>query len=293
MFVSSTSLLSGYVRVESGWGLYILTFFVFAGGRLAFQKALRNTIQVNIILSDLANKEEPRAVDSQSAEAEYAIEHPLIGHQYLRSGRKQALDLFYESARCHQDGNEQRALILYQEAMRTDPSLHKNAREALSNMAQDCSLSDEGAIYYWLGIHSEYLMDWKQAAAWYEKAINAFSQIGYQKRESRAHCNLGNVKMQMRDPSAMEEFEKAISLDPRNGTAHLNIGRTYYRISGPGDYRYERALDAFADAIVADPLTYGPRVISSLREIGYTWKEDLEEITQRVEIKRRKATSDY
>jgi tetratricopeptide (TPR) repeat protein len=91
----------------------------------------------------------------------------------------------------------------------------------------------------------------------------------------------------------MEEFEKAIALNPRNGTAHLNIGRLYYRISGPGDYRYERALDAFADAIVADPLTYGPRVISSLREIGYTWKEDLEEITQRVESKRRKAKSDY
>jgi len=38
---------------------------------------------------------------------------------------------------------------------------------------------------------------------------------------------------------------------------------------------------------VADPVTYGPRVIASLRELGYTWKEDLEKINQRVERKQR------
>ena len=96
--------------------------------------------------------------------------------------------------------------------------------------------------------------------------------------------------MHMRDESAMKEFEKAIALNPRNGTAHLNIARTYYSICEPGDYRYELALDAFANAIVADPSTYGPKVIASLREIGYTWEEDLEKITQRVESKRRRVT---
>jgi len=262
-----------------------MALFALAGGGIGFKKAQRNAVQVNTILSDLANKVEPRAVDGQSAEAEYAIEHPLIGHRYLPSDRKRTLDLFFESVRCHQDGNEQRALILYQEAMRTDPSLHKNAREALSKMVQDCSSSDEGAIYYWLGIHSEYLMDWKQAAAYYEKAINAFAQIGYPKRESRAHCNLGKVKMHLRDPSAMEEFEKAIALNPKNGTAYINIGTAYYRISERGDSRFEQALDAFADAIVADPSTYGPIVASRLRSTGYTWKEDLEDITLRVASK--------
>ncbi len=86
----------------------------------------------------------------------------------------------------------------------------------------------------------------------------------------------------------VEQFDerKAVALNPKNGTAHLNIARTYYRISEAGDYRFGRALDAFADAILADPLTYGPMVISSLREIGYTWKEDWEEITRRVEGKR-------
>ena len=282
-FLSSTSLLSGYKRIEWAGGLLILALIALAGGGLAVKQALRNMAQVNTMLSDRTNRAEPREVDGKSAEAEYAIEHPLIKHRALKSDSARALDLFFEAVRCHQEGNERRALSLYQEAMHRDPSLHKNARETLSNMAQGCSPKDAGPIYYWLGAHSEYLMDWKQAQVWYEKAINAFNQIGYQKRESRAHCNLGNVKMKMRDPSAMKEFEKAIALNPRNGTAHLNIGRIYYGISEPGDYRYERALDAFADAIVADPQTYGPMVISSLRSIGYTWKEDLEKITQRVE----------
>ena len=91
--------------------------------------------------------------------------------------------------------------------------------------------------------------------------------------------------MRMNDSSGMDEFEKAIALNPRNGFAHLNIARMYYRISEPGDEQYERALNAFADAIMADPLTYGPMVISSLRDIGYTWKEDLEKITKIVENK--------
>lgn len=284
-FVSTTSLLSGYIVIKSSWILYVTTFIVFIGGRLAFEKAQLNQSQITTILSDLAQKVEPRTVDSQSARAQYAIEHPILGLRGLTSESKRAFDLYYESVRCHQDGNKTRAFMLYQEAMKTDPSLHENAIRILSKRVVDCGPDEEGAIYYWLGIHSEYSLNWKQAAIWYEKAALAFDRIGYKKRESRVRCNLGNVKMQMRDPSGMEELEKAIALDPKNGTAHLNIARIYYSISDAGDYRYELALDAFADAIIADPLAYGPEVISSLQEIGYTWKEDLEEITKRVERK--------
>ena len=149
-------------------------------------------------------------------------------------------------------------------------------------MAESCSPTDAGPIYYWLGIHSEYLRDWKQAAVWYEQAINAFGQLGYPKRESRAHCNLGNVKMQSGDPTGIEEFEKAIALNPKNGTAHMNIGFTYYMISEPGDERYEMALDALAHAILADPEIYGPMVQARLRSVGYTWKEDIQRIAERM-----------
>jgi tetratricopeptide (TPR) repeat protein len=284
-FISSTPLLSGYILIKSMWEMLCLSLVALAGARLAFKKAQSNSIQVNTLLSGLATKEEPRAVDGQSAEAEYAIEHPLVGRQTLKADSKRALDLYYESVRCHQDGNIQRAMVLNQEAMSMDPSLHEHAYEALSGLAQNCSAKDAGAIYYWLGIHAEHRSDWPQAAVWYEKAINAFGQLGYRNRESRVHCNLGKVKMRMNDPSGLKEYEKAIALNPRDGTAHLSIARMYYATSYEGDDRFERALDAFADAILADPLTYGPMVVSSLREIGYSWKEDLEKITKKIESK--------
>ena len=93
--------------------------------------------------------------------------------------------------------------------------------------------------------------------------------------------------MHLNDGAALDEFEHAIALNPKNGTAYLNIGRAYYSFCSDGDPRFDLALDAFANAIVADPLVYGPQVIASLREFGYTWQEDLEKITQRVESKRR------
>jgi hypothetical protein len=286
MIIGTSSLFRGYIVIKSTWVLVVSTIVVIFGGQIGFEKARQNKDQVNAVLSDLANKVEPRAVDGQSAEAEYAIEHPLITNLELTTENRKAFDLFYESVRCLQDGNSSRALTLYQEATRVDPLLHKNAREILSKMVLDCSLKEEGSICYWLGIHSEYLSDWKQAAMWYEKAAAAYHKIGYKNRESRVHCNLGNVKMHMTDSSGMEEFEKAIALNPKNGTAQLNIARAYYILGYPDGYGYEQALDAFADAIIADPLTYGPKVISSLREIGYTWEADLEKITQRVERKR-------
>ncbi len=285
MFLSNTSLMSGYVRINWTLTTVILILFVLAGGRMGFKKAQRSAVQVNAFLSDLAKNTEPQSVDGRSARSEYAIEHPLIGYRHLPSGRKRALDQFYESIRYHQDGNEFKALSLYNEAIRVDPSLHKNARETLLNMTQDCSSTDEGAIYYWLGIHSEWLSDWRKAVVYYEKAVNAFSQIGYKNRASRACNNLGNVKMRIRDSSAMDEFEKAIALNPRNGMAHISIGVTYYRISERGDPRFEKALNAFASAIVIDSLAYTPVVKSHLHEISFTWKEDLQDVLQRVDNK--------
>lgn len=103
-------------------------------------------------MDNIAKKGEPRGIDGQSAEAEYAIEHPLIGKQSQSLANARALGLFFESLRCLQDGNELKGSTLYQEALRADPSLHTHARDALSNMAQSCSPEDEGAIYYWLGM---------------------------------------------------------------------------------------------------------------------------------------------
>jgi tetratricopeptide (TPR) repeat protein len=274
-----------YVKFNSPFTLILFTLLPLVGGRMSYQKARQNVIQVSTLLADRTKKTEPREVDGRTARSEYAIEHPLTGSRKMSPNQNRAIDQFYESTRCHQDGNEQRALLLYQEAIRSDPSLHQNAREVLQKMVHECDTIDAGAIHYWIGIHSEYLLDLKQAAIAYEDALNSFVQIGYKKRGSRACNNLGSVKMQMRDDSAMDSFDKAIELDPNNGMAHISIGITYYRISQRGDPIFEIAMDSFANAIVADSLAYTPLVTSRLRSIGYTWKEDLEDVLQRVDKK--------
>ena len=283
-FFSQTSWLRGYVVIKSPWALYLFSSLAFLGGIISFKKARQNNEQVKLVLSDLDKKVEPRAVDGHSAEAEYAIEHPVIRLPGLAAEKRKVFDWFYESTCYLWEGKAMKAAELYQQALTINPSFHQDARELLSRMLQSSpNGEEEGAICYWLGIHSEYLSDLGSAAMWYERAADAYHNIGYEKRESRAHCNLGHVKMQMRDPTGMSEFEKAIALNPKNGTAHLNIARMYYLASNPGEPQHDLALDAFAQAIVADPLTYGPKVISSLRGLGYTWQEDLEKITQRVE----------
>jgi tetratricopeptide (TPR) repeat protein len=73
----------------------------------------------------------------------------------------------------------------------------------------------------------------------------------------------------------MEEFEKAIALNPKDGIAYIDIGTVYFFADQP-----ERALDAFAEAVFADPGRYGPVVISQLQRLSYTWKEDVEKIGQ-------------
>jgi tetratricopeptide (TPR) repeat protein len=228
-------------------------------------------------MDKITNQGEPRQLDGQSVESEYAIEHPLKGKQSQSPNNVRALDLFSESVRHVQDGDESKAATLYQEALRVNPFLHSHACEALTNMAKSCNPEDEGAIYYWLGIHTQYLEDYHQAESWYAKAVDAFHKIGYPKREGRARCNLGRVKMKHLDPSAKKEFELAIALNPMDGIAHIDMGTAYFL----ADQR-ERALDAFAEAVLADPGRYGPVVISRLQLLGYTWNEDVAKIGQRI-----------
>ena len=228
-------------------------------------------------MGNFAEESEPRLIEARSVESEYSIEHPLKGKSSQNPEDGRALDLFSESVRYLQDGDELKAVTLYHEALKVDPYLHIHACEALIKIAKSCRTEDEGAIYYWLGIHTQYLEDYRQAEGWYAQAIDAFHKIGYPKREGRAHCNLGRVKMKQEDPSGMEEFEKAIALNPMDGIAYIDIGTAYYLID-----ECERALDAFAEAVWADPERYGQVVISRLQLFGYSWKEDVEKIGQRM-----------
>jgi hypothetical protein len=228
-------------------------------------------------MDNLAEEGELRRIDGRSVESEYSIEYPLKGNSSQNPEDARALDLFSESVRYLQDGDELRAATLYQEALKADPCLHIHACEALIQMMKSCRPEDEGAIYYWLGIHTQYLEDFRQAEGWYQRAIDAFHMTGYPKREGRAHCNLGRVKMKHKDPSGMEEFEKAIALNPMDGIAQIDIGTAYYMID-----EHEKALDAFAEAVWADPERYGPVVAARLHLFTYTWEEDMQQIGQRL-----------
>ena len=228
-------------------------------------------------MDNITKTGEPHRFDGRSTEAEYAIEHPLIGKQSQSPNYARALDLFLASVQCLQDGDESKGAIFYQDALKADPSLHSHACEALIKKAKGCRPEDEGAIYYWLGIHTQYLGDLPQAERWYAQAINAFRKIGYPKREGRAHCNLGRVKMELGDPTGIEEYEKAISLNPRDGIAHIGIGTMYYLTD-----EHERALDSFAEAIWIDPNRYSPPVIRRLQRFGYSWEEDKREIGKKI-----------
>ena len=101
-----------------------------------------------------AEEGEPRRVDGRSVESEYSIDHPLKGRPSQTPEHAMALDLFCQSVRYLQDGDDSKAVPFYQEALRADPILHTRACEALINMATSCRPEDEGAICYWLGIHS-------------------------------------------------------------------------------------------------------------------------------------------
>ena len=228
-------------------------------------------------MNNIPKKDEPRNIYGRSAQSEYAIEHPLKGKLSSSPNSTRALELFLESVQHLQDGDELNAPTLLQEALKTDPSLHSHACEALVNNLKSCRPEDEGAIYYWLGIHTQYQNNLPQAENWYAKAIDIFHRIGYSKREGRARCNLGRVKMELEDPTGFEEFEKAIALNPMDGIAHIDIGTVYFFADD-----HERALDAFAEAVWADPDRYGPVVFSRLQRFGYTWKEDVKKIGQRL-----------
>ena len=286
-FISLMPAMSPYIRNESSLMTLLFTGAVAVGGWYGITHTQYYLPQLTALLANLYSTAEPRQSDGSSAEAEYAIEHPLSNYRTSPPETGRAVQIFCEATRFYQNGDQRSALMLYEQAQKLDPQLHQHARETLEQLAVSAQPPEMGALYYWLGAHSEYLRDWRSAKTWYERAAVVYHQLGYTRRESRVHCNLGNVKMHLNDGTALDEFEHAIALNPKNGTAHLNIGRAYYSFCSDGDPRFDLALDAFANAIVADPFVYGPQVIASLREFGYTWQEDLEKITQRVESKRR------
>lgn len=223
------------------------------------------------------SRSEFRRVEGTSIEAEYAIGHPLTGNPGHILAESRAMELYIASVKYLQDGDQRKAIESYQEGLRQDPALHEHACDALRSIAESCEPEIAGATYYWLGIHTQYLEDLEQAAAWYSQAVDSFNQTGNREHKGRAHCNLGRVKLALGDPTWMEEFQKAIQLNPRDGIAYIDWGVAFYLADDE-----ERAMDEFAQAIWIDPNRYSPDVISRLQKISYTVDEDMGKIGLRI-----------
>jgi tetratricopeptide (TPR) repeat protein len=220
---------------------------------------------------------EPRNTYGRTIESEYSIDHPLIINNLLEFINPKATQLFIKSVKQIQDGNEVKASTLFSEAIKEDPSIHPHAIAALLNYSRNCSQKDEGYIYYWLGIHSQYINEIEKAIIWYKKSIEAFRNIGFAKREGRAHCNLGTLLIRSKDPSGIEEYKKAIILNPLDGIAHICLGVARYASND-----HDGALDAFTEAVSADPERYGPLVIIRLQILGDDWRDDVKSIALRM-----------
>ena len=132
MFLSGTSLLTPYVYIQWSWATLLLILVAFVGGLFGLARANYHMAQVTALLSNLGSGAEPRQIDGESAEAEYAIEHPLANRKTSPADIGRALQMFCESTTFHQCGNTRAALMLYQEALSIDPALHQHARETLS-----------------------------------------------------------------------------------------------------------------------------------------------------------------
>ena len=83
---SLMSLVNEFLMVvvpREGTALWMLILIsvAFIGGIIASKQALHHMGSVKILLSEIASKTELRQADGRSAEAEYAIEHPLLGHR--------------------------------------------------------------------------------------------------------------------------------------------------------------------------------------------------------------------
>ena len=141
-FLSGTSLMSGQVFINWTLEIYFITLVVFIGGGYSINKLGYFVVLVERLLSNLSSTEEPRQVDGLSAEAEYAIEHPLLNAHLKGASNQRALELFTEATTYIQHGERQKAYRMFQEALKVDPELHHHAKKDLIELLQKSSQSN-------------------------------------------------------------------------------------------------------------------------------------------------------
>ena len=275
-----TMIFTGGQCIEIG-----LLLIIIASAFYSMRRMNINSKQIRGLLHDVSLGVEARSVKISSAESEYAIEHPDICDKLGDREFITAFKLYKEGIHNLQGGNRWKGNLLNQEALGQYPDLHKHARELLLELITDSTENDLGPIYYWIAIHSENLREMDESLKWYQKAIEQFEKQGYWKREGRIHCNVGKIYLQKNNyERAISEFEEAVRLNESDGMAYFNMGMIYYRICDQGDEKYDKAIDAFAHAIRADPKVYASIVLSRMKFLSYSWKEDFNMVMQKASL---------
>ena len=72
-------------------------------------------------------------------------------------------------------------------------------------------------------------------------------------KDSSAYCNRGYIYLQMNQyQKALDDYNKAIELDPNNSTAYHNRGYIYNELK-----EYQKAIDECSKALSLIPRCYG------------------------------------
>jgi tetratricopeptide (TPR) repeat protein len=146
---------------------------------------------------------------------------------------EKAVKLFQQAYRCQMEGELEEAIRLYRESIACHPtaeaytflgwtySFHGRYDEAIEQCKKAIAVDSEfGNPYNDIGAYLINLGKFEEAIPWLEKAVRARRYEAYH----YPHCNLGRVywaKGMLR--KALEEFEKALSIEPGYTSARQAI----------------------------------------------------------------------
>ncbi|MFC1715982.1 tetratricopeptide repeat protein [Candidatus Poribacteria bacterium] len=124
-------------------------------------------------------------------------------------------------------------------------------QKAVEHYEQVTILQPDAQRWYNLGLLYEWQKKIKAIRA-YDKAVQLdpnFARAYYRRGYFRLHYKIGDAGVLMyQPPVAVEDFKKAIELDPKLADAHFSLGTAYHQMDMP-----EEATAEFAKTVELDP----------------------------------------
>jgi len=153
-----------------------------------------------------------------------------------------------------------KAELLAREATEIDPE-HTNAYQNLGIIWRMRGDFDKARRFFekCLEIDSDYILAYGALGGLLQKSGDPAGAIRYYKKRielqpsEAIYVNLGAAYMDAGNyRKAIENYEKALEMDPGSGAAHFNLGNAYLKLGG-----YEKALSELKRAIAIDPKLAG------------------------------------